>query len=94
MVEGEDDSSKAKFFKNAQICVETFETARRAPSAQIFGGECFRTTCFDDTCDGLMEREISLDENIHQRLEWQWSLFLDSFPKFSSYIEDQQRELE
>ena len=26
-----EDCSEAKFFKNAQICVETFETARRAP---------------------------------------------------------------
>ena len=25
---------KAKFFKNAQICVETFETARRAPLSE------------------------------------------------------------
>ena len=30
-VDCEDDCSEAKFFKNAQICVETFETAQRAP---------------------------------------------------------------
>ena len=31
----EDDSSKTKFFKNTHICVEIFETARRAPLANL-----------------------------------------------------------
>ena len=35
---------KPNFSKNAQICVETFETARRAPLGESPEGECFRTT--------------------------------------------------
>ena len=41
MVEREGGSSKAKFFKNAQICVETFETARRAPLGESLEESAF-----------------------------------------------------